>query len=260
MGVLNNKRDTIGPAPKDLSVGAESASRLSGESCSVTFHDNVARIWDAKYATGGFRRRAEFFKRGMMPSITKSGRWLDAGCGSGFFSRLLAAGGLEVTGVDASAAMIEAAMECARKAALRVVPTFHVIDNVDRLPFADASFSGCICLSVIEYLDRPFQCLDELTRVLEPGGTLVLSVPHSYSPVRWAQELVAASPSRLYSSKLRYRSLSKFSTTPQALVESLTRRDLSLQKIVGFDVAIPGFLHSWLPPSLIFVIAAKSEL
>jgi hypothetical protein len=50
----------------------------------------MADAWDAKYQIGGFRRRAEFIKKRMLPKDMGTGHWLDAGCGSGYFGRLLA--------------------------------------------------------------------------------------------------------------------------------------------------------------------------
>ena len=55
------------------------------------------------------------------------------------------------------------------------------------LPFADASFAGVICSEVLEHLSDYHGALREMRRVLEPGGTLAVSVPR-YGPERlcWA--------------------------------------------------------------------------
>lgn len=224
----------------------------------IDFHDRIARQWDSKYLTGGFRRRAAFFEREIMPLIARPGDWLDAGCGSGYFSRMLSAAGGNVIGVDASAAMIAAATEIAMEAKLSNPPRFQVVDTVERLSFPDESFSGCVCLSVVEYLDNPYQCLDELARVLAPGGALVVSAPHANSPVRLAQSLATSMMARSKALKWRYRAHSNFETTRRELREVFARRGLTLQKIVGFDAALPPFLRSSLPPSLMFAIAIKA--
>jgi 2-polyprenyl-3-methyl-5-hydroxy-6-metoxy-1,4-benzoquinol methylase/glycosyltransferase involved in cell wall biosynthesis len=229
---------------------------LSG---AVDFHDRIVRDWDSKYLTGGFRRRADFFRREIMPLITKPGRWLDAGCGSGYFSRILSASGIQVTGIDASASMIQAATEIAMQDKLSDRLQFQVIETIERLSYPDESFAGCICLSVVEYLDRPYRCLDELARVLEPGGTLILSVPHTYSPVGLAHTLLASTLTRSNSSKWRYRSHSNFSTTQHELRKSFSRRGLRLRKIIGFDAVLPAFLLSYCSPSLMFAIATRTD-
>jgi ubiquinone/menaquinone biosynthesis C-methylase UbiE len=52
-----------------------------------------------------------------------------------------------------------------------------VCGSADRLPFADASFSTVVCSEVIEHIpDRP-EVLGEMTRVLRPGGVLILGTP-----------------------------------------------------------------------------------
>lgn len=47
----------------------------------------------------------------------------------------------------------------------------------DRLPYADASFDLVTMLAVLEHLDQPEAILQEIQRVLAPGGQLVLTVP-----------------------------------------------------------------------------------
>lgn len=49
--------------------------------------------------------------------------------------------------------------------------------DVTRLPFGAASFDAALCLEVLEYVRDPASALREIARVLEPGGTLVVSVP-----------------------------------------------------------------------------------
>jgi ubiquinone/menaquinone biosynthesis C-methylase UbiE len=45
------------------------------------------------------------------------------------------------------------------------------------LPFADASFDLVTMLAVLEHLEQPKAILQEIYRVLRPGGNLVLTVP-----------------------------------------------------------------------------------
>jgi SAM-dependent methyltransferase len=59
--------------------------------------------------------------------------------------------------------------------------------DVSRLPFSDAFFQAVICSEVMEHIPDHDRALDELVRVLKPGGHLVVSVPR-YFPERicWA--------------------------------------------------------------------------
>lgn len=48
------------------------------------------------------------------------------------------------------------------------------------LPFADASFDGVLCSQVLEHVFQPEAFLQEIARVLRPGGQLVLTVPFAW--------------------------------------------------------------------------------
>jgi SAM-dependent methyltransferase len=48
-----------------------------------------------------------------------------------------------------------------------------------RLPFEDASFDTVISIQVLEHTPRPLPLLHEMSRVLRPGGLLILSAPFS---------------------------------------------------------------------------------
>jgi len=50
--------------------------------------------------------------------------------------------------------------------------------NVFPYPFADSSIDEVRAFHVIEHLDRPFEAMREIHRILKPGGLLHLKVPH----------------------------------------------------------------------------------
>ncbi len=58
----------------------------------------------------------------------------------------------------------------------------HVVADIRRLPFRDASVDTLVCLEVLEYVDDPASALGEMRRVLRPSGALVLSTPFLH---RW---------------------------------------------------------------------------
>jgi len=55
-----------------------------------------------------------------------------------------------------------------------------VICVAEALPFPDRSFDIVLCTEVLEHTRKPFQVMDEIARVLKPGGYLLLSVPFIY--------------------------------------------------------------------------------
>ncbi len=98
---------------------------------------------------------------------------LDAGCGSGLLASALRAKGAQVTGFDASPAMVDLARERLGQGA-----DIHVADLAERLPFDDAAFDDVVASLVLHYLPDWTVPLAELRRVLRTGGRLLLSVNH----------------------------------------------------------------------------------
>jgi SAM-dependent methyltransferase len=95
---------------------------------------------------------------------------VDVGCGTGIAVRELAARGVRVTGVDASAAMIDVARDRAR-----LSPTAELVEgDALSLPLADGSVDGYRAERVFQHLADPAAALAEARRVLAPGGRIVL--------------------------------------------------------------------------------------
>jgi 23S rRNA (guanine745-N1)-methyltransferase len=93
------------------------------------------------------------------------GPLLDAGCGEGYhLDAMRAASGAECHGLDISTAAIDAA-------ARRYPQCMWIVANADRfLPYGDASFRTVV--SITARMNAP-----EFARVLDRGGTLLVSIP-----------------------------------------------------------------------------------
>jgi SAM-dependent methyltransferase len=99
-------------------------------------------------------------------------RVLDAGCGVGWGSEILAhAGAAAVTGIDIDAGAIESAKRHCRSA------DFAVGDLLE-LPFPSATFEVVTCFEAIEHVTDPSRALDEIRRVLTPDGIVLVSSPN----------------------------------------------------------------------------------
>lgn len=57
------------------------------------------------------------------------------------------------------------------------------VSHAGRLPFPDAVFDVVLCTEVLEHLENDHDAIEELVRVLKPGGTMAVSVPR-YWPER----------------------------------------------------------------------------
>lgn len=119
----------------------------------------------------------------MLPSVAGL-RTLDLGCGEGHNTRLLARQGAEVVGLDISERFVRAACEFAT-AGIR-----HVVGDGAMLPFVSSSFDAVTAFMSLMDVADPERTLQEVARVLRPGGLLQFSVVHplSSTPVRhWVQ-------------------------------------------------------------------------
>ena len=100
-------------------------------------------------------------------------RTLDAACGEGYGSALLAKAAESVEGVDIS----ETAVEHARQRYGEIQNLkFHAADCT-ALPFEDDEFDRVVSFETLEHLAEQEQLLAEFRRVLKPDGLLVLSSP-----------------------------------------------------------------------------------
>jgi SAM-dependent methyltransferase len=106
---------------------------------------------------------------------------LDVGSGTGVILRLLQDLGFEnVTGLDVSR---ESARICQTQGLGPVR-----IGDVTALPFEDDRFDFIVAAEVLEHVDRDDLALAELTRVLSPGGRMLVTVPAFPSLWGWADE------------------------------------------------------------------------
>jgi SAM-dependent methyltransferase len=98
-------------------------------------------------------------------------RFLDAGCGDGALTCVVATQGADAVGVDPDPAMLTRAR--ARAADARLDVTF-LDGRVERLPFPDASFDVVASVTVLCFVPDAAGAVREMARVLRPGGRLVL--------------------------------------------------------------------------------------
>jgi ubiquinone/menaquinone biosynthesis C-methylase UbiE len=111
------------------------------------------------------------------------GAVLDWGCGLGQVSDLLQRAGLNVTSFDYRGDSAPDAM-----VALPRYPDVraHISSDPIALPYADASFDAVLSCGVLEHVRDPDGSLDEIARVLRPGGTLyVYKLPNRLSYLEW---------------------------------------------------------------------------
>ncbi len=103
--------------------------------------------------------------------VPPEGTVLDAGAGTGTFGSILRVLGYgDLVGIDISERMLEKAGE---KGAYR---SLHRMVLGEPLAFESGSFSAAVCVGVFTTNHAPPEALDELARVVEPGGWAIFSV------------------------------------------------------------------------------------
>lgn len=104
---------------------------------------------------------------------------LDCGCGMGVYMMMMTRlRNVEIYGVDGDIGRLEWAENEHVDARLTRV-------DIHQLPFADNSFDKILMSEVLEHMADDRKAIAEVYRVLKPGGTLALSVPHANYPVLW---------------------------------------------------------------------------
>ena len=137
----------------------------------ATIYDGWAETYDAEMAACGYRHPticaalvARYLPRGSAPL-------LDAGAGTGLMGEWLAILGYpHVEALDISAGMLSVAAKKGVYAAL------HTLALGGPLPFASSSFAGMVSTGVFTTGHVGPDALDELIRIVRPGGALVFSV------------------------------------------------------------------------------------
>lgn len=100
----------------------------------------------------------------------KNLRILDAGCATGYLSEYLHRSGQQVTGIDASAAMIKTATHSNPEIDFRLA-------DANQLPFEDNTFDIVSSASLVNIVPEPGELIKQMARVCKQGGWLTFLFP-----------------------------------------------------------------------------------
>jgi len=114
--------------------------------------------------------RFGYFKRVLdreQPLALGRRKLLDVGCGGGLLAEEFARLGFEVTGIDPAPETVDTARA---HAAISGLSIDYWTGTGEHLPFADKSFDHVACCDVLEHVDDVNRVIEEIARVLKPGG------------------------------------------------------------------------------------------
>ena len=141
--------------------------------------DAVAKFYEKRYAGTGFLYHARVVTDMLQGVKFRDGRFsdkiLDVGCGTGFVSQLYP--NFDVIGIDTSVEM------------LKRNPYTRLRARAESLPFPDNHFDWVVCRSLLHHLEYPSTGLQEMVRVLKPGGKWVAWEPNLSVFNDWIRKL-----------------------------------------------------------------------
>ncbi|MBL8695775.1 MAG: class I SAM-dependent methyltransferase [Planctomycetes bacterium] len=145
-------------------------------------HDKTftAEDYDEQYYVGHIRRYEEGVYANRVRFISKylegmsGGLLLDAGCGMGFFSEIALELGAKVVSLDFSPSALRVYRARAERKERAKDPRRLLAGSVEELPFPDGTFDFAMAIDVIEHLYHPDRMLEEVLRVLKPGGRAII--------------------------------------------------------------------------------------
>jgi ubiquinone/menaquinone biosynthesis C-methylase UbiE len=196
------------------------------------------------YATNTGKTLDEFAKlaRRIAPQLPSESSVLEVAPGPGYFSIELAKlGSYSITGLDISHTFVDIASKKAAEAGVRV--DFRQ-GNASSMPFADDSFDFLLCRAAFKNFGQPVRALQEMCRVLKPGGRgVIIDLRGDASPESMNQAVDAMGLNRVNKvvTKLIFRhSLIKNAYTREQFQQMLAQasfRSVDIQQEhIGFEI------------------------
>jgi len=136
------------------------------------FYNEIADKFDDLMNKYDLRKRMNIIFNCLLKDEIKGKKLLDAGCGTGFFSKEAIKKGAKVTSLDISDRLLKITKEkCKFKSKI-------VKADILSLPFPNESFDIVLSTEVIEHTQNPRKAIFEFSRVLKKRGILVLTTPN----------------------------------------------------------------------------------
>ena len=165
----------------------------------VDLKQQGAQFWDGNPCGGSWRNYSEFMDwiQRTEPYIFhvldrydwRDKRALEVGCGQGSTLNYLPGLGAHMHGID----MSEASLARARAGAEEIGHADRVeltLGDAEHLLFPDKFFDAVVCIGVLHHTQNTERGVQEIWRVLKPGGFAIVMLYRSGNPKWWATQIV----------------------------------------------------------------------
>jgi len=135
------------------------------------------RFLDSAYYAG---RNGQPFGRFLNPDLVSGKQVLEIGCGMGTHAEMLVRNGASLTAIDQTVLAVELTQ---KRLELKQLNARILQQDAERLTLPDRSFDVVWTWGVIHHSSSTEQCVSEISRVLKPGGRLMMMVYYRRSLV-----------------------------------------------------------------------------
>lgn len=136
------------------------------------FYESFAESFDSRMNIYDTNKRLDVVFNELLTEDIRNKKVLDAGCGTGWFSKIAVDRGGVVTSMDLGEKLLsKVAMKCNSE---------RIVGSILEIPFSDNFFDFVVSSEVIEHVPDPYKAMQELFRVLKPGGIMVLTTPNKF--------------------------------------------------------------------------------
>lgn len=203
-------------------AGTSAEARLEGERYNARH-----QVWEMAHQLGSpIYRLRQWLILKLLPEKEDSLRFLDVGCGTGDYARVLLERGHRVDAIDICEPAVR---EAVKRIPERLRSRFHAQVGDFSLLGKQARYDGIICSEVLEHVQEDEALLRQLHALLSPQGRLIVSVPAD--PFLWSDDDVFSGHARRY--------------TREEVVAKLTRAGFTIENFWSYGFPILR-IYSWL--------------
>lgn len=132
--------------------------------------------------------------KSLFDAIEKEGRMLDIGCGTCWYSINAAISGYDVTGMDLSGYAVKIGKKVGKSLGNETYKKCDfLLGDAENPPFKEESFDSILYLNILEHLPDPEMGIKEISRVLKPGGCVILAtdLKKGFLTLDWIHKKIA---------------------------------------------------------------------